>query len=165
MNTHPATTYKVRFHDCDPFGHLNNARFIDYMISARQDHLKERYDFDFADYYKRGFGWVISNHEIQYLKPALFDESIAIQSFLLEVEHDSLFVEIVMYNHEQTHIKAVLRSKLIYVNLKTGKKESHTPEFLAWAKTLQDQEAAQATTLQSRVKTLLEGLRSKHSAV
>lgn len=28
---------KVRFHDCDPFNHLNNSRYIDYMVTARGD--------------------------------------------------------------------------------------------------------------------------------
>ena len=30
----------TRFSDCDPFGHLNNARYIDYFINAREDHLR-----------------------------------------------------------------------------------------------------------------------------
>ena len=29
----------VRFQDCDPFGHLNNARYIDYFLNARQDQI------------------------------------------------------------------------------------------------------------------------------
>ena len=44
-NKTPSSLFKIRFNDCDMFGHLNNARFIDYLINARQDHLKEHYDF------------------------------------------------------------------------------------------------------------------------
>ncbi|HKP96885.1 MAG TPA: thioesterase family protein [Fibrobacteria bacterium] len=36
----------VRFQDCDPFGHLNNARYIDYFTNAREDQLIRYYDFD-----------------------------------------------------------------------------------------------------------------------
>ena len=30
---------KIRFPDCDPFNHLNNSKYIDYIINAREDHL------------------------------------------------------------------------------------------------------------------------------
>ena len=49
--------YTVRFSDCDPLRHLNNARYIDYMLNAREDHLKEHYQMDLADFYKKGTGW------------------------------------------------------------------------------------------------------------
>lgn len=29
----------ARFQDCDPFSHLNNARYIDYFLNAREDQL------------------------------------------------------------------------------------------------------------------------------
>ena len=32
MNTSPASVAEIRFSDCDPFGHLNNARFLDYFL-------------------------------------------------------------------------------------------------------------------------------------
>jgi acyl-CoA thioester hydrolase len=36
----------VRFSDCDPFNHLNNSRYIDYIINAREDQLLKYYEFD-----------------------------------------------------------------------------------------------------------------------
>src|SRR6478735_5357749 len=110
MNKTPSSTSKIRFHDCDMFGHLNNARYVDYMIDARQDHLKESYNFDYKDYYKINQGWVVTYHEIQYLKPAFFDEIVCIQSSLLEVESDALGIEILMTNEARTRLKAILRS-------------------------------------------------------
>ncbi|MEO6346652.1 MAG: acyl-CoA thioesterase, partial [Aquaticitalea sp.] len=34
---------KIRFHDCDPFNHLNNSKYIDYILTARGDQLIENY--------------------------------------------------------------------------------------------------------------------------
>jgi len=31
------STYQVRFQDSDPFRHLNNARYLDYFVNARED--------------------------------------------------------------------------------------------------------------------------------
>ena len=52
MNKSPNSNYKIRFNDCDMFGHLNNSRYLDYLINAREDHLKDYYSFDFTEYYK-----------------------------------------------------------------------------------------------------------------
>ncbi len=42
----PVSNVVIRFQDCDPFGHLNNARYIDYFINAREGHLVEYYNLD-----------------------------------------------------------------------------------------------------------------------
>ena len=38
------TLATVRFQDCDPFGHLNNARYVDYFMNARTDQVLEAYN-------------------------------------------------------------------------------------------------------------------------
>ncbi len=155
MNIKPSSIYKIRFHDCDMFGHLNNARYVDYMIDARQDHLKESYNFDYKDYYKNNQGWVVTYHEIQYLKPAFFDEIVCIHSSLLEVENDALGIEILMTNEARTHLKAILRSKLAFIDLKTGRKIQHTPEFMEWARSLVARDTEMLVPLQERIKQIL----------
>ena len=40
------STTHIRFQDCDPFGHLNNAQYLDYFMNAREDHLLANYAFD-----------------------------------------------------------------------------------------------------------------------
>ena len=145
----PSAQYKIRFHDCDMFGHLNNARYLDYMISARQDHLQDNYNFLFNDYYRQNRGWVVTHHEIQYLKPARFDETVTITSSVLGVTEDSLLVEIQMLNENSTHLKALLRSRLTYINLQTGRRELHPAELVEWANTLVIAGADQ--TIQERI--------------
>ena len=84
------TFYRVRFNHCDPFGHLNNSAYIDYMINAREDHLRQFHQLDLDDYYKQGIGWVVSNHEIQYVRPANYNETVCIQSDLIEAADNSV---------------------------------------------------------------------------
>jgi acyl-CoA thioesterase FadM len=48
MELTPKSFYTIRFGDCDLFGHLNNARYLDYFINAREEHLKERYQVQLA---------------------------------------------------------------------------------------------------------------------
>lgn len=165
MDKTPSSSYKVRFHDCDMFGHLNNARYLDYMINARQDHLKDTYNFDYNSYYKTNLGWVISYHEIQYLKPAYFEENVSIQSSLLSVDNETLYVEIVMMNEAKSHLKAILRSKLTFINLKTARKEQHNPEFIQWAKSLIPEDAGTNATIQDRIKQLVSQLKNNNVSI
>lgn len=150
----PSSVYKIRFTDCDMLGHLNNSRYLDYMINAREDHLKDHHQFDINTYYQKGLAWVISNHEITYVRPALYNEYVTIQSTLLHVDQEQLLVEILMLNADKNQVKAIMRSKFIPINLKSGKKENHTPDFLEWAKTLENNEVQKEHTLTERLKLL-----------
>lgn len=152
MNITPKSTYKIRFSDCDPFGHLNNSRYLDYMINAREDHLIQNYNFDFNHYYQNDLAWVIGSHEITYTKPALYNEIILIQTTLLSVQESLLHVEAIMFNEKESHVKAIMRTKLVPVNLKTGKRERHTEEFIDWAGKLVNREVSEGDTLLERVK-------------
>lgn len=122
--------YTVRFSDCDPLRHLNNARYIDYMLNAREDHLKEHYQMDLADFYKKGTGWVVAQHEIIYARPALFNEVVCIRSGLLAVDTEYLVVEILMLDQSQRQLKALLHTRFVPVNITIGKKEPHPAEFM-----------------------------------
>ena len=126
--------YTVRFPDCDPFGHLNNSRYIDYMLNAREDHLKEHYQLDLSSFYKKGIGWMVVKHEIQYLKPAVYNERICIQSVLIDTGESDLLVEMTMWDETIMNCKAICWTKFISVNLKTGKRDNHEEEFLTFLK-------------------------------
>jgi YbgC/YbaW family acyl-CoA thioester hydrolase len=130
MDAYLQSFYTIRFGDCDPFRHLNNARYIDYMLNAREDHLRDHYQMDLADYYRRGQGWVVMQHEIIYLRPASFNESVCIRSGLLAMSSGDLLVEMLMLDAGQRQLKALLHTKFVPVSLTTGKKEPHTLEFM-----------------------------------
>ncbi len=150
----PTSVYTVRFSDCDLFGHLNNARYIDYFLNAREDHLKEYYNFDLADYYQKNLSWVVGGHEIAYLRPAVYNEEVTIQSTLLRAETDYLLVETQMKNEKGTHLKAIMRTKFVPIDTKTGRKSPHDDTFLDWAKTIENRTIEFDTTLQERIKQL-----------
>ena len=127
------TTYTVRFSDCDPWGHLNNARYIDYMLNAREDHLKQFHQVTLPDYHKQGLGWVVRKNEIQYLRPAFYNEVVCIESKLIEVGESHLVVEMLMFDEQQQGLKAILWSTFTCVDVKTGRRSTHTPAFLEFA--------------------------------
>lgn len=125
------SSMKVRFHDCDPFNHLNNSRYIDYIIAARGDQLLEYYDFDIYKMAKQqGIGWVTAQTEISYLSPATLMEEVIIETQLLSFGPRSLLFEARMWNDNKTELKAVLWGKLVHFNLLTQKSQQHTDELM-----------------------------------
>jgi len=40
------TASVIRFQDCDPLGHLNNAKYFDYFFNAREDQVSKIYGYN-----------------------------------------------------------------------------------------------------------------------
>lgn len=160
MEITPKSVYTIRFSDCDLFGHLNNGRYIDYFLNAREDHLKEYYDLNLAAFYQKGMAWVVGGHEIAYLRPAMYNESVVIQSTLLQADSDYLWVETQMKNEGETHLKAIMRTRFVPVDTKTGRKLPHEASFLDWAKSIENR-AIDTMSLQQRIQHLLQNKTSQ----
>lgn len=123
---------KVRFQDCDPFNHLNNAAYLNYFMNAREDQLIDNYGIDiYKMARKEGKSWVVGSNQIAYLKPAFLMEEIVIQSQLLQFGNSHLLVELRMLNSDKTEIKAIMWSTFVHFNLLQQKRETHSEEFMA----------------------------------
>lgn len=126
-----ASKMKIRFHDCDPFNHLNNSRYIDYIVTARGDQLIDNYDLDI---YKlaaeKGIGWVSAQTQISYLVPALLMEEVTIQTSLLAYSEKSLLLEGLMLNNDKTIIKAVMWTKLVHFHFRSQQSHSHSQDLM-----------------------------------
>ena len=67
----PETRHRVHFQDCDMLGHLNNARYLDYFLNAREDQVAAHYDLNMGELAReQQAAWVVTKHHISYLKPA-----------------------------------------------------------------------------------------------
>lgn len=122
---------KVRFHDCDPFNHLNNSRYIDYIFMAREDQLVNNYDLDIYKLARENqAGWVSAHTQISYIFPASLNEEIIIQTQLIAFSQRSLLLEASMWNTDKTILKAFMWAKLVHFNLQTQKSHSHSEELM-----------------------------------
>lgn len=134
MTTLPKTLEskaKIRFQHCDPFNHLNNAEYINYMINAREDQIISNYNLDlFKMARTQGISWVVGTNQIAYLRPAFLMEDIIIDSQLFSFTENELNVEIRMWNHDKTELKAVMWSSFVHFNLLKQKRWNHTNELM-----------------------------------
>lgn len=148
------SSYKVRFNDCDPLGHLNNSSYIDYLLNAREDHLAEFYQVSLPAFHRQGLAWVVRSHEIQYIRPAFYNETVTVVSRLLELTEGHLLVEMLMYDEQRQSPKAVLWTNFTCVDPQTGKRKTHPPAFMDLAGTMAIHPEFREGGLAERVKRL-----------
>lgn len=121
---------KIRFQDCDPFNHLNNGRYVDYFINAREDQVFQNYGVDLFKVIKEeGIGWVVANNQVAYLKPVFTMETVVIQSQLIQYSSKHLQVEMRMFNEDKSVLKSIAWFTFVPFNLRKNKVEIHQEKY------------------------------------
>ena len=131
MQKELSTVVKVRFSDCDPIGHLNNVKYLEYMLNAREDHVENGYGFTYEEYTRRtGCTWITIQNEIAYLKEVRYNAKVMITSKTIEVGDRLSKVEILMKNEDGSTIHSVLWLTVIYFDMKTRRAAIQPPETI-----------------------------------
>lgn len=121
----------IRFQDCDPLRHLNNAKYFDYFYNAREDQVPKLYGLEVMDFYKAyKAAWVVYQHQISYIRPAQVGEWVRIMSRLIYFNENTIVLEYYMTNDAEDELKTVLWSIMKYVDIKSGKSTVHEGKVL-----------------------------------
>ncbi len=121
---------KIRFQDCDPFNHLNNAKYLDYFMNAREDQILENYQLDvFGIAQKEGRGWLVTSNQISYLRPAFTMETVLIDSQLIRFTEKSLLVEMRMWDADRRKLKSLLWANFVHFDFKSTASINHPAAF------------------------------------
>lgn len=124
MEKEISSIVKVRFSDCDPIGHLNNVKYIEYMMNAREDHVESFYGFTYEDYIKEtGCTWIALQNEIAYLREVRANKKVLITSKTIDITDRLSKVEILMKSEDGSTVHSVLWLTVIYFNMRTRKSE------------------------------------------
>ncbi|MGX5820634.1 acyl-CoA thioesterase [Chitinophaga lutea] len=153
LNKEPLSLHAIRFNDCDPFGHLNNASYLNYFMNAREDQLAEHYNISLQTFAEKKRGWVVTQHRIAYLKPALVGEKVWIGSRLLDFGTDGIQLEMWMSDEAKKKLKAFLWTTFAHVDLTTGRRTAHDEEFI---RLLGDLRVEGAGTFEERVAATVQ---------
>ncbi len=125
----PQSLIVARFQDCDPFGHLNNARYIDYFLNARQDQILEHYNFRTYEPNMQA-SWVVRTTQIAYLRPVAAMEEVLIRTRLIHFAETALVVEGLMLDKDARSLKALIWFDFVYISLTNGRPAKHPEELM-----------------------------------
>ena len=122
----PETTHRVYFQDCDMLGHLNNSRYLDYFLNAREDHTTAHYSLNMGELAReQSAAWVVTKHHISYLKPARQGTEVRISSQLIHFDNSNLVLEMQMRDETGARLLALLWSELTFVTMPAGTRTDH----------------------------------------
>jgi acyl-CoA thioester hydrolase len=82
VHEHPHT---VRDEEIDALGRAGNVAFIEWILAAATAHSAAQ-GFSTEEYLRRGAGWVVRSHAIEYRRPALAGERIVVETWVASLE-------------------------------------------------------------------------------
>ncbi len=131
LNKYPDSKMQIRFQDCDPMSHLNNGRYIDYFMNAREDHLAHFYGINIYDRLKKnGQSWVVAKNEIIYRKPAFLMETVLIKTQVNNYSIKHIEVEMTMFDESGKKLKSIMRSVFIPFDIRANLVAEHDTEIM-----------------------------------
>ena len=85
-----AIEIKVRGYHVDIYGHVNNARYLEFLEEARWAFV-EKYE-DFMNIMQNGYNFNAVNININYRKPAVTDDVIVVETELAKIKNRSAVI-------------------------------------------------------------------------
>lgn len=105
-------TFRVRYYECDAYGHVNNANYLRYMQEAAFDATAAA-GYDFARYEEMGCYWVTRETDIEYLRPLRYGDSVEVKTWVHSFER--------------------VRSRRLYELRRPGESELAARAYTDWA--------------------------------
>lgn len=76
-------TFRIRFHECDAHGHLNNANYLRYMQETAFD-ASAASGYDLERYTALERFWLIRESGVEFLHPLHYNESVAVKTWVAD---------------------------------------------------------------------------------
>jgi acyl-CoA thioester hydrolase len=103
---------EVRFRDCDPLGHVNNAVYLTYLEQARFNHWRSLWGFGTPQLPRGMPGVILARVECEYKRPATYGETLEIRMTVGEIGRSSFRYEYEIVDGEG---RTVLVAKTVQV--------------------------------------------------
>jgi thioesterase III len=111
-------TMKVRPYQCDSYGHVNNARYLEFFEEARWQLISS---IELDDYLKDNqFGMVVVSILVNYKRPALPNDNLQIFAKLGEMGNSSFTIH-QQINLDSGELVATADVKCVVINLTSNR--------------------------------------------
>ena len=122
-------TVKVRFNEVDMLSILNNAVYFNYFEQARIHYVKDAGLLPEKGIFSDNRLYYMARNEINYLKPAFFDDEINIYTRTSYIKYSSFGYEHIVERRHNSDILAEGKGVLVHVDPVTKKSASLADEF------------------------------------
>lgn len=75
--------FRVRYYECDPFGHVNNTNYLRYLEEAAFD-ASAAAGYDNARYHQMQRMWLVRETHVEYLRPLKYNDEFTVKTWIAD---------------------------------------------------------------------------------
>jgi len=113
------TIIKVRGYHLDLYGHVNNARYLEFLEEARWAMIEEK--IDLGELKKRGIGMVVVNINIDYKLPANLGDILRVTSTIDRIGTKSATVKQLITSEGSEQLISSAQVTFVIIDIATRK--------------------------------------------
>ena len=125
---------EVRFSDCDPLGIVWHGHYIKYFEDGREAFTK-KYDFDYLDFYDKGYSTPLVNVNCDFKKPLVYREVAIVETTFRNTDAAKIIFDYIIYKEGSTEVICKGTTTQVFVARDTMVLSLVNPDFFAqWKK-------------------------------
>jgi acyl-CoA thioester hydrolase len=124
------TTHRIAFSELDPYNHVGTGKYATWYVDHRMAGLRENVGWDLKALGTLPFMTWVRRMEIDYLRPALGDQEIAITSFVREFQGPDAIIECAMTDAAGKQISRCVMT-VAHVDKSTNRATNWPPDLMA----------------------------------
>jgi acyl-CoA thioester hydrolase len=133
----------------DGQGHVSNLAYVGWMQDVAIEHSAAA-GWPMARYRALGAGWVVRSHFVEYLRPAVAGQRLAIYTWVPEFIQRSTPRRYLFVREDERQLLARAETRWVFVDLATGRRRTLPDELLASFEAVpDDREVRQLAGLES----------------
>jgi acyl-CoA thioester hydrolase len=120
-------SFRVRYYECDAYGHLNNTNYVRYMQEAAFAGSRSA-GYNRQRYKDMNRLWVIRSTEVEFLRPVLYNDCLQVKTWVGDFRRATSRRMYEITHAESGALVARGFSDWVYLNLTTGRPAAVEPE-------------------------------------
>ncbi len=127
------TTIRVRYGETDQMGYCYYGNYAQYFEVGRVEALRDL-GMSYKELEQMGIMLPVSEFNVKYLKPAMYDDLISVNTKIVSIEGARILFEYELYNKDKILLSNA-STTLVFVKKETMKPTSPPIEFMNLIKT------------------------------
>ncbi len=130
MNSIFSSEIKVRPDDIDMNNHVHNAKYLDYVLTARYEQMTNNYNMSMQEFIEKGLNWVVSAVHIDWKRALNLNDIAVVKTQMDSISGAQCRVNFWIENKETK--KLVSDGYFIYtmVSIKSGRPARITEDII-----------------------------------
>lgn len=111
----------IRPDDIDMNNHVHYSKYLDYILTARYEQMKNNYKVSMEEFIDRGFTWVASKVEINYKRALMLQDRIFVRAQIDSIKRAQVFLNFWIIKEDKNKITAEGKMIFTMISTKSGR--------------------------------------------